>query len=58
MSRRARQRREAVEAKRISELPWSEIGPAHDDDDGDFDMLANYRDHEIPAPMEDAQCQQ
>jgi len=52
-----RDRRAAVEAKRISELPWSEIGPAHDDDDGDFDMLANYRDHEIPAPMEDAQCQ-
>lgn len=54
----ARQRRAAVEAKRISELPWDEISPAHDGNDGDFAMLDTYRDCESTEPMEDAQCQQ
>ena len=56
MSRRLRQRREAIESRYIAmaedtdDMDWEE--------DGDFEMIGLYRDHEIPAPMEDAQCQQ
>lgn len=56
MSRRLRQRREAIESRYIAmaedtdDMDWEE--------DGDFDMLDTYRDCESTEPMEDAQCQQ
>lgn len=55
MSRRARERREAMDAKYLAMAPSEDSRP-NDDDDSDFDSLAIYREAESTDIVETAEC--